>query len=362
VPDPTPENFVDRARAVRSGEELDAEKVTAYLRQFEPSLTGVPDVTQFPGGASNLTYLLAYPSGRELVLRRPPFGHRAKSAHDMMREARVMQALRPVYPYVPQVIALCDDLSVLDAEFFVMERIRGIIPRTNLPKGMQLDEASTRKLCLAVIDRLIELHQVDYVAAGLSHLGKGEGYVERQISGWSERYRQARTDNVGDFEPVMQWLAAKMPRGEIAIRVIHNDFRFDNVVLDANDPMRVLGVLDWEMATLGDPLMDLGNSLAYWVEAGDEPFRQLTRRQPTHLPGMLTRAEVVAHYGERTGFSVDNFDFYEIYGLFRLAVIVQQIYFRYHHGQTKNPEFAAYYGITQFLEKKCLELTAHSKL
>lgn len=346
---------------MRSGEELAVDKVAAYLASVDPSLQGVPEVTQFPGGASNLTYLLAYPDGRELVLRRPPFGHKAKTAHDMMREARVMRALRPVYPYVPNVIALCDDLSVLDTEFFVMERIRGIIPRTNLPKGMQLDEAQTKKLCLDVIDRLIELHQVDPVAAGLTQLGKGEGYVERQIAGWSERYRKARTENVGDFEQVMSWLAQKRPEREVAIRVIHNDFRFDNVVLEP-ETLRVIGVLDWEMATLGDPLMDLGNSLAYWVQADDEPFRQLTRRQPTHLPGMLTRREVVAYYGEKTGLRVDNFDFYEIYGLFRLAVIAQQIYYRYHHGQTQNPEFAAYYGVTQYLEQKCLELIAKSAL
>jgi aminoglycoside phosphotransferase (APT) family kinase protein len=358
--DSNTQSLVDRARAVRTGEELDVGKVAPYLASIDPSLEGTPEVAQFPGGASNLTYLLTYPSGRELVLRRPPFGHRAKSAHDMMREARVMQALAPVYPYVPKVVALCDDLSVLDAEFFVMERIRGIIPRTNLPSGLTLTPEATRKLCLSVIDRLIELHLVDHVKAGIS-LGKGEGYVARQITGWSDRYRKARTPNVGDFEAVMRWLADKMPASEVAIRVVHNDFRFDNVVLDP-EQLTVIGVLDWEMATLGDPLMDLGNSLAYWIQADDEPFRQLTRRQPTHLPGMLTRPEVVAYYGQKTGFQVDNFDFYEVYGLFRLAVIVQQIYYRFHHGQTKNPEFASYVGLTQYLEQLCLSLIAKSKL
>jgi len=360
TPDSTAPNFVDKAKPVRAGEELDIAKVAAYLHSVDASLSGTPEVTQFPGGASNLTYLLTYADGRELVLRRPPFGHRAKSAHDMMREARVMQALRPVYPFVPKVVALCDDTSVLDAEFFVMERLRGIIPRTNMPKGMALTPEATRKLCLSVIDRLVELHKVDHVAAGIS-LGKGEGYVERQIKGWSDRYRKSRTPNVGDYEQVMSWLAAKMPASEVAICVVHNDFRFDNVVLDPDD-LTVVGVLDWEMATLGDPLMDLGNSLAYWVQADDEQFRQLTRRQPTHLPGMLTRAEVIAYYGEKTGFEVDNFDFYEVYGLFRLAVIVQQIYYRFHHGQTKNPEFAAYFGITQYLEKLCLSMIEKSKL
>jgi aminoglycoside phosphotransferase (APT) family kinase protein len=354
-------SFVDRAHAVRPGEELSVEKVAAYLREHDPSLEGTPALTQFPGGASNLTYLLSYPSGRELVLRRPPFGHRAKGAHDMLREARVMKALKPVYPYVPEVVAVCDDPTVIDADFFVMERIRGIIPRTNLPAGMVLSPEDTRVLCRNMLDRMIELHQVDYVAAGLSKLGKGEGYVARQVAGWSDRYRKARTENVGDFEPVMAWLAAKMP-GEVAITLVHNDFRFDNVVLDERDPMRVIGVLDWEMATLGDPLMDLGNSLAYWIEPGDDAFRQQTRRQPTQLPGMFTRAEVVEYYGQKTGMRVDDFDFYEVYGLFRLAVIIQQIYFRFHHGQTANPEFGSYYTSTQWLEQHCLACIERSKL
>jgi len=358
----TQDRFVDRARPVRSGEELDVDQVGQYLASVDPSLSGTPTVTQFPGGASNLTYLLSYPGGRELVLRRPPFGHRAKGAHDMMREAHVMRSLAPVYPYVPRVVALCEDESVLGAQFFVMERLRGIIPRTNLPEGMSLDPEATRKLCLSVIDRLIELHQIDHAAAKLDHLGRGEGYVERQIKGWSERYRKSRTDDVTDFEGVMRWLADKMPSREVAIRVIHNDYRFDNVVLDPSDPMRVIGVLDWEMATLGDPLMDLGNSLAYWVQADDDAFRQQTRRQPTHLPGMLTRAEVIAYYGDKTGFRVDNFDFYEVYGLFRLAVIVQQIYYRFFHGQTKNPEFADFGKLTNHLETLCQELVAKSKL
>jgi aminoglycoside phosphotransferase (APT) family kinase protein len=355
-------NFVDRSKPVRAGEELDVDKVTAYLAGIDPSLRGQPEVTQFAGGASNLTYCLSYADGRELVLRRPPFGARAKSAHDMVREARVMKALEPVYPFVPTVLAICEDLSVIDAEFFVMERLTGIIPRTNLPKGMTLSPEDTNTLCRRVLDRMIELHKVDYVSAGLSHLGKGEGYVKRQITGWSDRYRKARTDNVGDFERVMAWLAEKMPAREVAITVVHNDFRFDNVVLDPSDPLKVIGVLDWEMATLGDPLMDLGNTLAYWVQADDPQFRQLTRRQPTTLPGMFTRAEVIRYYGEQTGYRVDDFDFYEVYGLFRLAVIVQQIYQRFAQGQAKNPEFGTYYALTQFLEQECQRLIEKSKL
>lgn len=339
--------LLDAARPVRAGEGFDVARVDAWLKQQTAGLDGLPEVQQFPGGASNLTYLLRYPQ-RELILRRPPFGHKAQGAHDMAREFGVQQALKPVYPTVPDMVALCRDPAVMDCDFYVMERIRGIIPRANLPRGLTLDAARARRLCLAVINRLIELHQVDYRAAGLDHIGKGAGYVRRQIEGWSDRYGRARTWNVPGWRYVMDWLRANMP-DDVATVIIHNDFRFDNVVLDPDDPMRVIGVLDWEMATLGDPLMDLGNSLAYWVEAGDDRLQQSLRRQPTHLPGMLTRREVVEYYCDRTGFRTDNWTFYEVYGLFRLAVIVQQIYYRYHHRQTRNPAFRHFWAANHYL-------------
>ncbi|WP_442783797.1 phosphotransferase family protein [Collimonas fungivorans] len=357
--------LIDQAGAVRSGEELDVAKIAAFLESIDGSLQGMPAVSQFPGGASNLTYLLTYRlSGaeRELILRRPPFGATARSAHDMLREASIMAELKPVYPYVPKVFATCQDRAVMDSDFYVMERLRGIILRDKLPPGLVLSEADTRQLCLNVVDKMIALHQVDYQAAGLAHLGKGEGYVQRQISGWSERYRKARTDDAVDFETVMRWLEDKMPAADVATCLIHNDFRFDNVVLDPENPLHVIGVLDWEMATLGDPLMDLGNTLAYWVQADDEPQFKQMRRQPTHLPGMLTRKEVIAYYGEKTGYRTDHFDFYEIYGLFRLAVIVQQIYYRFHHGQTKNPQFAFFVHVTNYLEQRCKQLIAQSTI
>jgi aminoglycoside phosphotransferase (APT) family kinase protein len=202
---------------------------------------------------------------------------------------------------------------------------------------------------------------VDATGAGLDELGKGAGYVERQIRGWSDRFRKAKTDDVGDFEQVMSWLNDKMP-DDIAQVVIHNDFRFDNVVLNSDNPFEVVGVLDWEMATIGDPLMDLGNSMAYWIEADDEGPFQMLRRQPTHQPGMLSRKEVVAYYAEKSGLKIDNFDFYEIYGLFRLAVIVQQIYYRFYHGQTKDKRFAAFGQAANYLEKRCQRLIEASDL
>ena len=349
----------DRGGAVRPGEELDAAAVDAWLKPRIPGLTGMPKVTQYSGGASNWTYRLEYDS-HDLVLRRPPAGTKAKSAHDMGREFRVQQALRPVYPYVPEMMAHCTDPSVIGDEFYVMRRIAGLIPRARMPEGLRLPPEDTRKLCLSVIDRLVELHKVDVHAAGLESLGKGAGYARRQIEGWSGRYEKARTWNVPRFTRVMAWLKERTPE-DSGTCVIHNDFRLDNVVLDPNEPTRVIGVLDWEMATLGDPLMDLGNSLAYWVQADDDFVYRSTRRQPTHLPGMLTRREVVDYYRERMGVKVDDIAFYEVYGLFRLAVIVQQIYYRYHHGQTRNPAFKRFWILAQYLHWRCKRIIARAK-
>lgn len=351
---------IDEARSVRKGDELDARTVDLYLREHIPGLQGVPAVKQFPGGASNLTYLIKY-ENRELILRRPPLGRKAKGAHDMVREAKIMQALKPVYPYVPEVLAICQDESVLGCDFYVMQRLVGVIPRQDFPPALQLTPEKTRRLCTDVIDKLVELHKVDVRAAGLESLGKGEGYVQRQLSGWTERLRGAHTPDNKDFAEVIAWLEEKKPAGEIAITVIHNDYRFDNVVLDPDD-LHVIGVLDWELATLGDPLMDLGNSLAYWVQADDDPVLQMMRRQPTNAPGMLTRREVVEYYGEKTGWRVDNFDFYEVYGLFRLAGIAQQIWYRFFHGQTSNPAFSQFGPMVNYLEQRCLNMIRKSSL
>jgi aminoglycoside phosphotransferase (APT) family kinase protein len=349
--------LVDQAKAVRQGEELDINAVDHWLTSHIENLTGIPTVTQYAGGASNWTYCLDYPD-QALILRRGPEGTKAKGAHDMGREFRLQDALRPFYSYVPEMKAFCDDQSVINTDFYVMEKLTGIIPRKNLPKNLSVTPAQTKKLCENVLDCLIELHQVDYQKAGLSHLGKGSGYTQRQIQGWSERFTKAKTWNVPSGKFVMNWLTANMPKDE-RICITHNDFRFDNVVLDPNDYTKVLGVLDWELATLGDPLMDLGNTLAYWVEPGDDFLAQSTRRQPTHLAGMLTRKEVIAYYCKKMNITVDDFTFYEVYGLFRLAGIVQQIYYRYHHGQTNNPAFKNFWIFVHYLMHRCKKAIRH---
>ena len=339
-------------RAVRTEDAFDVAAVHAWLRGHAD---GVPDeaptVCQFSGGASNLTYLLRYPS-QDLILRRPPAGTKASSAHDMRREHRIQSALRPRFPYVPEMVALCTDGSVIGSDFYVMERIEGVVPRASMPPDVETGPGPMRALSERLVDLLVQLHAVDAEAVGLADLGRGAGYVARQVAGWSERYRRARTWNVPTFERVMAWLEAHRP-DDVGACVIHNDFRLDNLVLDPDEPARVRGVLDWELATIGDPLMDLGSSLAYWVEAGDGFGLQRFRRQPSHLPGMLTRAEIVGRYCDRTGRSSERWPFYEVFGFFRIAGIAQQIYFRYHRRETSNPAFRNFWMAAHLLERRC---------
>ena len=353
--------LTDSSTRIRSGEELNAGAVDGYLKAKVPGLTGQPVISQFPGGASNLTYLIEYP-GVELVLRRPPFGHKAKSAHDMGREYRIINQLKQAFPYCPDAYAHCTDESVIGSEFYVMERVKGIILRSDLPAELNLTVEGTRTLCHSFIDKLVELHKVDYNACGLGDLGKPQGYVQRQISGWCERYDKALTPDAPHWQLVKDWLKANMPGDSPAPSLVHNDYRFDNVMLDPADPMKIIGVLDWELTTVGDPLMDLGNSLAYWIEANDPAPMQHMRRQPSHAPGMLTRREFVDYYAERSGIQIDNYDFYYTYGLFRLAGIVQQIYFRYYHGQTRDKRFATFVKMNELLERMSLKVIAQSSL
>lgn len=353
--------LTDQSTEIRAGEELDAALIDSYLKTQIPGLEGTPHISQFPGGASNLTYLVQYPD-QELVLRRPPFGQKARSAHDMGREFRIINQLKDAFPYCPKAYLHCVDESVIGSEFYVMERIKGIILRSDLPADLNLDASQTRTLCESFVDRLVELHRVDYQACGLGDLGKPEGYVERQIRGWTDRYDNARTPDAPDWTQVKAWLTDKMPADHPVPAIVHNDYRFDNVLLDLANPLQIIGVLDWEMTTLGDPLMDLGNTLAYWIQADDPAPVQLMRRQPSHAPGMLTRQQFVDYYAERSGIRIDNFDFYYTYGLFRLAGIVQQIYYRFFHGQTQDKRFAQFIHMNKLLEHMSLQVIGKSTL
>ena len=319
---------------VRDEDRFDVAKMHEWLRPFI-GVDQLPEVSQFRSGASNLTYLLQYPD-RDLVLRKPPMGTKAASAHDMKREFLIQSRLQPVYPLVPSMIALCDDQAVMGSDFYVMERVVGDIFRRDVPEGVTTADVSV--MAESLINGLVQLHAVD--ASILAELNKGPGYVQRQVEGWSKRYRNALTDDVPNGEKVMAWLEANRP-DDVASCVIHGDWRIDNVVFDLK-AARIVGVLDWELATVGDPLMDLGSALAYWVDRDDEPGFASLRRQPSHLPGMPTREEFVQKYLQLSGRRCDDFTFYEVFGLFRLAVIIQQIWARYRAGQTTNPAFAGF--------------------
>jgi len=348
-------------RPVREEDAFDVAAVSAWL-QDRAGVEGTPEVRQFSGGASNLTFLLRYPASdghRDLILRRAPKGTKAKGAHDMHREYFIQSQLASAFPYVAPMVGFCDDESVLGADFYVMGRIAGVIPRSEWPSDVPLSAEQARQLCLNVVEVYAELHSVDPEAAGLSQLGKGSGYVRRQVDGWSMRYRNAHTPDNPDLEKVMAWLDANQPE-DVANCVIHNDFKIDNMVFAADDPTRVVGVLDWEMATIGDPLMDLGGAIAFWVQADDPDDVMMMRRVPTHLPGMITRDEFVQRYLDRMGFTLtpDQWRFYEVFGLFRNAVIAQQIYYRYFHKQTTNELFALFGPGVQILDRRIQELLA----
>jgi aminoglycoside phosphotransferase (APT) family kinase protein len=330
--------YIDRTAEVRSGEELDVAKLEAFLIEQVPGSRGPLTVRQFPSGHSNLTYLLTM-GDQELVLRRPPFGSKVKTAHDMGREYRIMKALYGSYP-VPRPLVHTEDTAVIGAPFYVMERIAGLILRKEMPEGLSLSPDQVRAMGFALIDNLAALHKIDYKAVGLGDLGKPAGYVERQVTGWTKRYHGSKTDDIPAVLQAADWLAAKMP-AESGAALIHNDYKYDNVILDPADPTRIIGVLDWEMSTIGDPLMDLGTALGYWVEATDSDEMQMIRFVPTTIPGTPTRRELIARYAELTGADVSYMPYYYVFALFKTAVVAQQIYYRYAQGFTKDPRFAA---------------------
>jgi aminoglycoside phosphotransferase (APT) family kinase protein len=335
---PIAEELQDSTKPVRQGEELDLARLEPFLRSHFPDLGGELVVKQFPSGHSNLTYSVAL-GEKEMVLRRPPFGSKVKSAHDMGREYNVLAKLHAAYPTARPLLYCTDDI-VLGAPFYVMERVRGLILRRNLPDGLSVPPETARKLSESFIDNLAALHGLDYTALGLSELGKPQGYLERQVRGWMERYQGSKTHELPEVEPLSAWLREHMPAHSGAT-LIHNDYKYDNMVLDPTDITRIRAVLDWEMCTLGDPLTDLGTALAYWIDPNDPPEMQIVRWGPTIVPGMLRRAELAQRYAEKTGRDLSDIVFYYVFAMFKVAVIIQQIYYRYFHGMTKDERFAS---------------------
>lgn len=338
----------DRPRGVRSTEQLDDAALGAYLVR-ELGGSEKVSIEQFPGGHSNLTYLIHH-GEHEYVLRRPPFGSKVKRAHDMGREVAVLSKLAPVWSLAPRVLSYCPDESVLGAPFYLMERRHGIILRKEVPAGLTIDARASERLCELLVDALVALHSVDYVAAGLGDFGKPVGYIERQVRGWTERYAGSQTDDLATVTAVASWLESNRPV-DGSPRLIHNDFKFDNLIFDRS-LSHITGILDWEMATIGDPLMDLGTSLSYWVHIDDPPPLQLIRFGLTTIPGMWTRSQVAQRYAEVSGRAVSSLIFYYAFGLFKTAVVAQQIYYRYANGVTKDPRFASFiHGVRALTEQ-----------
>jgi aminoglycoside phosphotransferase (APT) family kinase protein len=331
---------IDQPGDVREEERLDAERLATFLAKAFPEAAGPVTQRQFRSGHSNLTYLVTF-GGREAVLRRAPRGTSIKTAHDMSREYGILTALSPIYPKVPKPLAYCPDETVIGAPFYLMERVPGIILRGGTaPPGLALTPERMRSLSTALVDDLAALHALDVSSGPLAALGKPQGYVERQVRGWTDRYVRAKTDEIPAVEETAVWIAGHMPE-ESGAALIHNDYKYDNLVLDPADLTRIVAVLDWEMATVGDPLMDLGTTLGYWVDPDDPAEVKTLPFGPTLLSGNLSRLEIVERYGTITGRDPGSLLFHYVFALFKIAVIAQQIYRRWTEGHTRDPRFGA---------------------
>jgi len=341
------------ARDVRPGEQLDWTRLVAWLRERLPScrIPGLdvscePDVAQFPGGHSNLTYLVRF-GGTEIVVRRPPFGPVPPTAHDMAREFRWLSAMHAVFPLAPQPYLLCEDTDVIGCVFYAMERRRGLVVRTEEPSALA-NPAARRRLSGALVDTLADLHAIDLVAGGLSGLGKPAGFVERQVKGWSDRWHRSQTSTLAEMDALADWLRAHLPPDPAPPSVVHGDFKLDNVMLHAQDVGRIVAVFDWEMSALGDPLVDVGIVLAYWSPTAP-PSQRDALTTVIDRPGYFTKAEIVERYASRSGRDLSNIRYYEIFAVFKIAVVIQQIYFRYVQGQTNDARFASFGARVEFL-------------
>lgn len=327
---------LDKATKIRTGEELDAGKLNEYLKNKIPDFGEIVDISQFPGGFSNLTYLVKTDKN-EYVLRRPPFGASAKGGHDMGREFRVLSLLKNArFDKIPMPMCMDETGDVIGSSFYVMQRLNGVILRAKDAQNPSLTEGVMPSLCEKLVENFADLHNLDIEKTGLIALGKPEGYVRRQVEGWIQRYKNSQTDDVSNMESVAEWMLNYQPR-EQKPAFLHNDYKFDNVVWNP-EMTEIVGVLDWEMSTVGDPLMDLGAALAYWCEADDPNFAKMFNL--TWIKGCLTRKEVVEKYAILTGRDVSDMVFYYVFGSYKNAVIMQQIYARWKKGLTQDARFS----------------------
>ena len=348
---------------VRADERFDTGPLEAWLRGNLPDnlsgMGGAMSVAQFGGGHANLTYMIKFADGAEYVVRRPPLGPIAPSSHDMGREHRVLAPLSRVFDKAPVSYVFCEDESVIGAPFHVMERRHGFVIRKEIPEHFAGDPGLNRRIGEMLIDTLADLHLVDAEAAGLGGLGHPEGFVERQLQGWSKRWHAAKDKDLAEIDAQIDWLA-KALTGSTRVSLLHNDYKLDNVLVDNDDPGICVAVLDWDMCTRGDPLMDLGYLLNFWAEAGDPPDWTSVTGMPSDQPGFLTRAQAVERYAARTGYDLGDIAWYHVFGVFKLAVIIQQIYIRYVRGQTKDERFAHFGERVRGLAEKGVALMAEA--
>lgn len=343
---------------VRSREQIDLVRLNEYLISHSTIIGNVTSISQYPGGYSNLTYCLTTDTV-DYVLRRPPMGADIKSAHDMGREFKVLSNLIAHFPLVPQPFLFCEDADVIGAPFYIMERIQGVILRAHSAPKLAIDTATFKTLSEHFIDNLIRLHSIDIYATNLAEMGKPEGYVQRQIEGWTKRYFNAETDTLASMNETAKWLSNNITQSPNAA-FIHNDYKYDNLLLNPLNLTQIIGVLDWEMATVGDPLMDLGAALAYWSEAGDDGVTKAFNL--SWLPGNLTRLQLAERYAEGSGRDLSNIVFYYVFGLFKNAVIAQQIYSRWKKGFSSDPRFGALIEVVISLSAKAIKSIETQKI
>lgn len=347
--------LLDETVSVREGEALNLAALEPYLREHLGLPHGGFTVEQFPGGHSNLTYCVRI-GDREFVLRRPPFGSKVKSAHDMGREYTVLKHLQGHFAPAPNPYLYCEDESVIGAKFYLMDRIRGVVLRTHKPAGFEAPPELVRSTCIAMAETLADLHAVDWQAAGLGSLQRKSGtFVRRQVEGWIRRYGDSQTDEVPHVEDVFAWCAQRIPK-DVGAVLIHNDYKFDNVLLDPEKLDAIRGVLDWEMSTIGDPLFDLGVALGYWINPDETSGPLVSGCFLTQMPGAVSRNEFADVYGARSGRDVSNIHFYYVFAIIKLAVVLQQIYYRYHQGLTQDERFAPLIGMVHLLAERAANL------
>lgn len=343
---------------VRAGEQLDWAKIEHYLRARIPGIGGgTLEVRQFPSGASNLTYLLHIGTW-EGVLRRQPLGPVAPKAHDMKREAGLLERIHPVFPLAPRPYVFCDDLEIMGVPFYVMERRRGFVLNDVFPPGVEVTPELCRRLSEAVVDTLVQIHGIDWQAAGLAGFGYPEGFLERQVKSWIERYYRSQTDESPDIDSLAAWLVKHIPTSP-APALIHNDFKLNNMLMSSDDLACPVAVLDWEMTTIGDPLFDLAISLCYWVQPDDPEALRAILPTVTPAPGFITRAEFMERYAAKSGRDLSSMHFYTTFAYFKLSVILQQIYVRWKRGQTQDPRFAVFGVRIETLVDLAAQLAEH---